>query len=829
MPEFDSEITSISVEDELSRSYMNYAMSVIIARALPDIRDGLKPVQRRILYAMRQLNLAPDGAFVKCAKVCGQTSGDFHPHGEQVIYPTLVRMAQHWTLRYPLIQGQGNFGSVDGDSPAAMRYTECRLTPIAMELLEDLDRDTVEWVPNYSQSQDEPTVLPAKFPNLLCNGSQGIAVGMSTDMPPHNLTEVCDAILMRIDDPQSTLDDVMKVMPGPDFPTYGSIRGVRGIRSAYESGRGSVLMAAKWVIEPRDGGGSVIVVTELPYQVNKTNLVKNIADMIKNRKFDGLTEVQDYSDKRGMRIEINIRRDVQPMLALKYLLKHSQLQTSFSCQMLSLIGGVPRVAPLLTILDEYVAHRREVITRRTRYELVRAFEEVHLNEGYQIARANMDGIVKLIRASADTGTAKVQLIRQFGMSPLQANAILAMPLGRLTQLEQTKLERNFKEVLRRTMNLLDILTSEERLKKVMKDEIIAMQAKHGDERRTKIDPREPDELTDDELIPDEESIITISRDGYIKRISIDAWRSQKRGGKGVKSTARENDEFEHLFQVRTHHFILFFTDRGKVYKLKAHEIPESGRYAKGLPVINYIAIDSDDHVSATISIKDINSDGYLAMITKKGLIKRTPLKAFANIRSTGIRAINLPDEDQLHWVLRTDGNDDLILVTRFGQSIRFNEQALKDRSRNAGGVRGIRLKESKPGDEVIGADVVRSDASLLVVGENGLGKRTMLSEYSPQGRGGSGVLTMKITDKTGPIVGAEIVDDEDMLLVQSDKNSIKMKVSDIRPTGRTTQGVRLQRLKEGQRIMKIARIVQEADDGDYDDVEASSEDLEVES
>src|SRR5437588_2288261 len=631
-------IRPIELEQEMRSSYMDYAMSVIIARALPDVRDGLKPVQRRILYAMRRLNLVPGGAYTKSAKVAGDTSGDFHPHGQEVIYPTFVRMAQPFSLRYPLVDGQGNFGSIDGDPPAAMRYTEVRLTPLAMEMLEDLDRETVDWVPNYMQTLNEPTVLPGKFPNSLCNGGSGIAVGMATNLPPHNLTEVCNAILHRISNPSCTLDDIMAIIPGPDFPTYGTIMGVNGIRSAYETGRGSIVMQAKTMIEPSDMGKSVIVVTELPYQVNKKTLLENIAALSKAKKFDGIVSVDDFSDKRGMRVEIGIRRDVQPQKALNFLLKHTQLRTSFGAIMLSLVDGAPRVSVLLTILDEYIKHRREVIDRRTRFELYQAMEDAHINEGFQIARRFMDEVIALIRRSENPGTARVDLVREFGMSPLQANAILAMPLGRLTRLSQQELEKNYKEALLKVQNLMDILNDPLRLIKVMRDEIVAMRDKHGDERRTKIVAREPGDFSDEDLIPEEEAIISISRDGYIKRVSIDAYRQQKRGGKGVANTQTADDEPAHLFQVSTHHFILFFRNRGRVYRLKAYEIPESGRYAKGTRVIDDIEMQSEERVTATVSVKDISGEGFLTMITRRGEIKRTALTMFSNIRSNGIIA-----------------------------------------------------------------------------------------------------------------------------------------------------------------------------------------------
>jgi DNA gyrase subunit A len=816
-------ISVVNVDEELGRSYVNYAMSVIIARALPDVRDGLKPVQRRILYAMRTLNITPDSGHVKCAKVCGQTSGDYHPHGEAVIYPTLVRMAQTWSLRYPLIDGQGNFGSVDGDGPAAMRYTEARLHPLAMELMEDLDRETVDWIPNYSQTTNEPTVLPGRFPNLICNGSQGIAVGMATNLPPHNLTEVCNAIIMRIDDPESTLDQVMEVLPGPDFPTYGLIMGTKGIRSAYESGRGSIVMQAKTMIEPGDSGKSVIVVTEIPYQVNKENLIKNIAQIAKDRKFDGLLNVQDYSDKRGMRIEIEVRRDVNPNQALNYLLKHTSLRTTFGATMLALVDLAPRTCPLLVMLDQYLRHRRQVIERRTRYELNRAFADLHHTEGFQIARRFLDEIIAIIRSSADAPTAQVQLVRRFGMSVYQANSVLNMPLRRLTQLDQSQLEQDFKSAALKVQNLLDILNDPIRLTKVLRDEVVGLRDKYGDERRTKIVTREVGDFSAEDLIPDEEAIISISRDGYIKRVSIDAYRQQKRGGKGVNNTLKADDEPAHLFQVSTHHTILFFTNRGRVYRLKGYEIPESGRYAKGMPVINYINIVGSERVTATVSVKDMSSEGFLTMVTRgtgekrSAEIKRTSLAAFANIRNNGLIAFDIEEGDELGWALKTRGSDDVILVTREGQSIRFSEKDATSRSRAAGGVRAISFKEGNKEDQVVTADVVDNDLSLLVVSENGYGKRTGLDEYRVQGRGGSGILTMQCTDKTGKVIGAEVVEDTDRLLVMTTKGKgIRVRVKEIRTTGRVAQGVKLINLADGDHVRSIARIVKVTDDGEIE-------------
>ncbi|MBS1716357.1 MAG: DNA gyrase subunit A [Armatimonadetes bacterium] len=815
MPEDTNEIQIIDVEEELGRSYVNYAMSVIVSRALPDARDGLKPVQRRILYAMRELNLTPTSAFVKCAKICGSTSGDYHPHGDAVIYPALARMAQSWSMRYPLVMGQGNFGSVDGDKPAAMRYTEARLTPLAMELMEDLDRETVDWMPNYSQSLLEPIVFPSKFPNSICNGSQGIAVGMATNMPPHNLTEVCNALLLRLNNPECTLDEIMEVLPGPDFPTYGIIMGTKGIRSAYETGRGSITLQAKTGIEPGDAGKSVIVITEIPYQVSKETLILAIAAVAKERKFDGILSVQDYSDKRGMRIEVDIRRDVNPNKALNYLLKHTQLRTTFGANMLSLVDLGPRTCPIMLQLDLYLAHRQDVIRRRTRYELYRALEEMHLNEGFQIARRFLDDIILVIRKSADPGTARVELVRQFEMSPFQANAVLAMPLRNLTQLEQLKLEQDYKAVLKKVQNLMDILTNDERVRQLIQMDLEYLRDKFGDERRTKIQQREAGDFSDEDLIPDEDAIISISRDGYIKRVSIDAYRQQKRGGKGVNNTLKADDEPAHLFQISTHHTILFFTNRGRVYKLKGYEIPESGRYARGMPVINYISILGEERVTATNSVKNLSTDGFMTMITRYGEIKRTPLSAFVNLRNNGLIAFDIEEGDELGWALKTRGNDDIILVTRNGQSVRFNEKQATSRSRAAGGVRAMRLKGD---DIIIGAGLVNENAELLVVGAGGYGKRTPLSDYRIQGRGGSGILTMNVTEKTGQIVGAEVVDADDRLLVMTvNGKGIRMKVKDIRVVGRVAQGVKLIDLAAGDQVRSIARIVQEADEGDIED------------
>jgi DNA gyrase subunit A len=816
LPEDTPTIESTLIHEEMSRSYVNYAMSVIIARALPDVRDGLKPVQRRIIYSMLEGNYTPDRPRTKCAKIIGDCTGNYHPHGNDAVYMTLVRLAQDFSLRYPLIDPQGNFGNVDGDPPAAFRYTEARLSKIAMEMVEDIERETVDWTPNYLQTLNEPMMMPGKFPNLLCNGGQGIAVGMASNMPPHNLGEVIDAVGVRLASPNCSVEDVMSVLKGPDFPTYGVILGSKGIRQMYETGRGSIVMQAKTAIEPTEGGRSVIVVSEIPYQVNKTTLMEQIADIIRNKRNQDISGVEDYSDRRGMRIEISVKREGNPGSALNYLLKHTSLRTTFGAIMLTLTDGVPRVSPVTALLDEYISHRREVIQRRTRFEINRALEDAHISEGYQIARANLDDIIKLIRSSEDPEEARRSMVRRFGMTMFQANVILNMQLRRLTRLEQKKLEEEYRQILRKIANLMDILSDAKRIDQILLDELSDLRKRYGDDRRTKILPVEASDIGAEDMIPDEEAIMSISRDGYIKRMSLDAYRAQRRGGKGVVGqTMKEADDVAHLFQVSTHHFILFFTDKGRVYRLKAYEIPESGRYAKGTPVINYIQIESGEMVTGTLSVRDIKGEGYLVMITRKGEAKRTPINAFQNLRANGLRAFDIEEGDELKWVLRSRGDQDLLLITRNGMSIRFSERNLTGRSRAAGGVRGIRLNK---GDEVVSAALVEDPAlSVLVVGENGYGKRTPLEEYRVQGRGGSGIKTMNVTQKTGPVIGAEIVDPEDQLVLMSNRGkAIKLRMKEIRMVGRIAQGVKLINLEEGHSVGSIARLVKDSDDGDLE-------------
>jgi DNA gyrase subunit A len=800
------EVLQVPVEEEMKRSYLDYAMSVIIARALPDVRDGLKPVQRRILYVMRELGLTPDSQHTKSAKVCGETTANYHPHGQEVVYPTLVRMAQDFNMRYPLVDGQGNFGSVDGDPPAAMRYTEVRLTPIAMEMLADIDKETVDWMPNYLQSAEEPTVLPARFPNLLCNGGSGIAVGMATNIPPHNLSEVVDALIYRLEHPNCTLEPILKLLPGPDFPTGALILGTKGIRQAYETGRGSIVMQAKTQIEPLDGGKSAIVITELPYQVSKARLIEQIAALVKAGKLDGITDLADYSDRTGMRVVIELRRDVNPNRMLNSLLKHTQMRTTFGAILLALVDNVPRVMSLLDLLDHYLEHRRTVIERRTRYELYRAKSRAHILEGLQIALNFLDEIIRIIRQSETAEAARREMIRRFALTVLQADAILNTQLRQLARLEQEKLADEYRGLLREITRLEHILSDPKQVEQIIKDDLRMLKEKFGDARRTRIIAREAEDISEEELIPEEETLVLITRDGYIKRVSLDAYRSQKRGGKGViATTAREEDEVEHLFQVSTHHYILFFTDRGRVYRLKAYEIPETSRQARGTAVINYINIQPDEKVTATVSVRDFASEGYLTMITRGGEIKRTALSEFANLRSNGLNAFDLESGDSLGWVLHTSGTDDVLLVTRAGLAIRFPESDVPVRGRTAGGVKAIRLGKD---DALVAACRVQPDALLLVVSENGFGKCTPLTEYRVQSRGGKGIFTMNVTRKTGSVVAAEVVEKDDkVILVTANGKGIRLRVADLRITGRIAQGVKLIDLAPGDTVAAITRIV----------------------
>ena len=801
----------IEISEEMRASYMGYAMSTIVSRALPDVRDGLKPVQRRILYAMRELGLSPNSRHLKSAKVVGECMGNYHPHGDQALYGTMVRMAQPFSLRYPLVDGQGNFGSVDDDPPAAMRYTEARLTALAMEMMEDIEKDTVNFVPTYDNERREPSILPGKFPNLICNGGQGIAVAMATNMPPHNLTEICDAIGFLMENPDATLEQLMVHVPGPDFPTSGQILGTRGIKSAYETGRGSVTMQAKFNIEPMDGGKNAIVVTEFPYQVIKSRLIEQIATLVREKKVEGITAVNDYSDKTGMRVVVELRRDVMPQKILNYLLKHTPMRMNFGVNMVSLIdnGRGPKTLSLKGILQEYIDHRRIIITRRTRFELARAKAQAHILEGLQIAVLNLDEVIALIRRSSSTEAARSALIARFEFTGPQAEAILNMQLRRLTGLEQDRIENEYKDLLKEIARLEDILCDPRRVNQILKDDLKYLKTKFGDDRRTKIIPTEAEEINIEDLIADEEIMITITRDGYIKRLKPDAFRTQKRGGVGKSAgKTKDEDNIEHLFVASTHDYVLFFTDRGRVYRLKAYDVPETQRTAMGTAIINLIQIMPDERITATIPIRDLrNADGYFVMGTLHGEVKRTRIAEFANLRTNGLITFDMNEGDRLGWVKHTDGEQTVVLTTIKGLAIRFKETDLRASGRASGGVRGITLQDKE--DHVVAMDTAAEDSDLLVVGQNGLGKRTSLAAYKIQGRGGKGLKTMDITARTGNLIAACIVPREGaenfrLMIVTQNGTGIRVKVSEIKTTqSRSTQGVKLIELREGDQVKTV--------------------------
>lgn len=801
----------VEISEEMRASYMGYAMSTIVSRALPDVRDGMKPVQRRILYAMRELGLSPNSRHLKSAKIVGETIGNYHPHGDQAIYLTMVRMAQPFSLRYPLVDGQGNFGSIDDDPPAAYRYTEARLTPLAMELMEDIEKDTVDFQPTFDNERREPSIFPGKFPNLLCNGGTGIAVAMATNLPPHNLGEVCDAATFLLDHPDATLEQLMQFIPGPDFPTNGLILGTRGIKSAYATGRGAITMQGKTIIEPMDGGKSAIVITELPYQVIKSKLYDQIMEIAREKKVEGITNVFDYSDKSGMRLVVELRRDVIPEKVLNYLLKHTPLRMNFGVINLSLTdnGRAPKTLPLRSLLQEYLDHRKIVITRRTRFDLLRLKYRGHILEGQQIAVQNLDEVIATIRQSPNTETARARLVDRFGFTAVQADAILNMQLRQLTALEQDKIEAEYKDILKEIARLEDILQDERRLHALIKADLKYLKEKFGDERRTRIIPSEAEEISIEDLIADEEMLITITRDGYIKRMKTDTFPTQNRGGKGrIGGKTKEEDNFEHLFSVSTHDYILFFTDRGRVYRLKAYDVPETSRQAMGTAVINLIQILPDERITATIPIRDLRSaTGYLMMVTEHGEVKRTKMEEYANLRANGLVTFDLEEGDRLGWVKHTDGNTKVVLTSKRGMAIQFNEEDAPSRGRAAGGVRGMTLDST--GDKIVAVDLVPDKAELLVVAENGYGKRTPMSEYRSQSRGGKGIKTMDITDKTGPLVAAVILHPaslNDLRLVIATENGvvIRMKVGEIRQTStRAAQGVKLIEMREGDRVKTV--------------------------
>ncbi len=816
----EQRIIPVDIESEMKKSFIDYAMSVIVDRALPDVRDGLKPVHRRILYAMYELGFTPDKAYRKCATTVGEVLGKYHPHGDAAVYDSLVRMAQDFSLRYMLVDGHGNFGSVDGDSPAAMRYTEARLSKLSMEMLSDINKDTVDFKPNFDEHEMEPVVLPSRFPNLLVNGSTGIAVGMATNIPPHNLTEVIEGINKVIDNPEITGEDLNKIIKGPDFPTAGTIVGKQGIRDAYRTGRGRIIVRAEASIEPMSNNKQRIIVTELPYQVNKARLIERIAELVKNKKIEGISDLRDESDRTGMRIVIELKREANSNVVLNQLYKNTQMQETFSVNMLALVQTEekkfePRVINLRQAIDYYIEHQKDVIRRRTKFELDKAEARAHILEGLRIAIDHLDEVIRIIRSSNTETKAKEGLMERFGLSEKQAQAIVDMRLGRLTGLEREKLENEYRELLEKIKYYREVLANEFMVLNIVKDELAVIKEKYGDERRTKIIADEG-EIDLDDLIQEEESVITLTHFGYIKRLPADTYKSQKRGGKGIVGiSTREEDFVENLFITSTHHFLLFFTNKGKVYRMKAYEIPESGRQAKGTAIVNLLQLDQDEKVTTVIPVAEYKEGLYLMMATRNGFVKKTDLMEYDNIRKGGLTAVVLREGDELIDVKLTDGNQDIMLVTRHGMSIRFNETDARPIGRVSQGVKGIDMEEE---DYVIGMEVCIENVSLLVVTENGFGKRTELDEYKVQSRSGKGILTYRVTDKTGKIAGMKLVSDtDDIILISSDGTIIRLKVDDVSILGRATQGVTLMRMPEGISVVGIARIANESIDENADE------------
>jgi DNA gyrase subunit A len=810
----DERLVQIAIEDEMRSSYLDYAMSVIVGRALPDVRDGLKPVQRRILYGMNEMGLAHNRPHRKSAKIVGEIMGNYHPHGDAAIYDTLVRMAQDFNLRYPLVDGQGNFGSMDGDPPAAIRYTEARLTRMAEEMLADIDMETVDFGPNYDESRMEPQVLPAKVPNLLINGAGGIAVGYSTNIPPHNLAEVVNGLIRLLDDPETTIEQLMEDIPGPDFPTAGFIYGTSEIKKAYETGRGLLTLRAKVRVEvDARTDRSRLIVTEIPYQVIKANLLEKIAQLIQDKRIDGISDLRDESDRDGVRIVVELKKGEIPQVVLNNLFKHTQLQTTYGVIMLALVNNRPEVLNLKEVLEHFIAHRREVVVRRTSFELRKAEERAHILEGLKIALDNLDAVIRLIRGSASPEEARGGLMRQFQLTEVQANAILDMKLQRLTQLERSKLVEEYQELLKRIEYLKSVLASEPLVRKIIKDELLALKQAYQDERRTQIMEEEASIRIED-LIAEEEVVVTVSHAGYIKRNPVSLYRAQRRGGKGkIGMGIRDEDFVETLFTASTHDTLLFFTDAGKVYWLKVHEIPEASRAAKGTALVNLLALKEDEKVTAILPVKEFRDDRFVVMATKQGVIKKTELSAYGNPRAGGIIALSLDEGDKLIGVQITDGQREILLGTKQGIVIRFKEDEVRPMGRTAHGVRGITLEE---GNEVIGMETITPDSttSILTVTEGGFGKRTPVTEYRVQGRGGKGIISVKTTEKNGPAVGfLQVRDDDEIMLMAATGKILRCRVNDIREIGRNTQGVRVIELEgDDDRVVGVARLAEHEDD-----------------
>lgn len=803
-------IIPVSIEEEMKSSYIDYSMSVIVSRALPDVRDGLKPVHRRVLFGMHDLGMFFNKPYKKSARIVGEVLGKYHPHGDTAVYDTMVRMVQDFSLRYPLIDGQGNFGSVDGDSPAAMRYTEARLSKIADEMLNDLDKNTVDFLPNFDDTLQEPSVLPSYLPNLLINGSSGIAVGMATNIPPHNLCEVIDGLIALIKNPEITIDKLMKFVTAPDFPTGGIIYGYQGVKEAYLSGKGKIIVRAKANIETLKNGKENIIVTELPYQVNKATLQEKIAELVKEGKIEGIGAVRDESDRDGMRLVIELKRDTQPPVVLNNLFKHTQMQTTFGVIMLALVNGVPKVLTLKQTMEYFLQHRMEVLIRRTKFDLDAAERRAHILEGYIIALDNIDEVIETIKKSKDVETAKNNLIRKFKLSEIQAKAILDMRLQRLTGLERKKIEDEYKEIIKLIEKLKNVLDSEEKRWLIIKEELLSLKEKYGDERRTEI-IYDYTEFSLEDIIAEEDVVVTISHKGFIKRFPVSGYRRQGRGGKGViGAEAKDEDFIEHMFIASTHQYILFFTDKGKCYWLKVHEVPEGGRATRGRSILNLIEKEKDENITAFVNVKEFKDDQFLVMATKLGTIKKTVLSAYGNVRRGGINAININEGDRLIDVKITDGTNDVVLGTHFGIAIRFHENDVRDMGRTATGVRGINLSKD---DFVVGLLIIKRQGSILVVTENGYGKRSDINDYRVTRRGGKGIITVKTSDKVGNMIALmEVTDNEELMIISNQGMAIRQGVKDIRVMGRNTQGVRVIRLNEGDSIADIAKVVPEEED-----------------
>ena len=803
------QIHDVDLKKTMETSYIDYAMSVIAQRALPDVRDGLKPVQRRVLYSMIELNNGPDKPHRKCARIVGDTMGKYHPHGDSSIYGALVNMAQEWSTRYPLVDGHGNFGSVDGDGAAAMRYTEARLSKISMEMLADINKDTVDFVPNFDETEKEPTVLPSRYPNLLVNGTTGIAVGMATNIPPHNMREIIGAVVKIIDneileDRETNIEELLSIVKGPDFPTGAMILGTTGINEAYRTGRGKIRVRAITNIEPMQNGKNRIVVTELPYMVNKARLIEKIAELVRDKKIDGITDLRDESDRQGMRVCIELRRDVNPNVILNLLYKHTQMQDTFGVIMLALVDNQPKVLNLCEMLNYYLIHQKDVVTRRTKYDLNKAEERAHILQGLLIALDNIDEVIHIIRNSRSTVEAKTRLIERFSLSDAQAQAIVDMRLRALTGLEREKIENEYAELMKKIEELRAILSDEKKLLGVIREEILLIADKYGDERRTSIGFDEYD-ISMEDLIPVTNTVITMTRLGYIKRMSLDNFRAQNRGGKGIKGMETiDEDYIEELLMTTSHHYMMFFTNTGRVYRMKAYEIPEAGRTARGTAIINLLQLQPGEKITAVIPIKEYTEGHYLFMATKNGIVKKTPITDYENVRKTGLAAITLREDDELIEVKKTDNEQDIFLVTKYGQCIRFNEKDVRSTGRTSMGVIGMNLTD---GDKVVGMQMQSQGDSLMIVSEKGLGKCTLTSEFTSQNRGGKGVKCYKITEKTGNIIGVKAVNqDDEMMLITTEGIIIRIKVKDTALLGRVTSGVKLMNLDEDVTVASIAKV-----------------------